>query len=498
MGTEKNNQIVAREDNPLINQAKELLVEAPATFLNMLPSSLEDESYIIFSMFYFQDKAEKIINQVDRDDFLDPLNQKVFDICEVLADSGEIITSYSLRAEFSRRFIGAWENWDVPSVWQLETRYNREAFIKIPDGLKGAIRRVKQDRAYREIIYRANDALLLARAREGDPLQIIAPLETLTHEILKTSSSVIVWADEAERQAQETYDKMDKGEFVAYPLGFPEIDKKLYGGGTWGGDLVLVSGVTSGGKTTFALNCSANDGELGLPNLYFTMEMKTFKVFSRQHSSRARIPGYLIRPKMSEIYPELNIREKLYNTGADMAKLPIGYIDSLRDMESIRRVTKFAVREKGVKRVYIDYLGLTAPSKRFKGSRFEAQSIVAEQAKEMAQELDVTVVALTQLRRKDKSEKSKNDIEGNLVEPTLDMLKNSGELENSADTVIFLWGEKGLEGEKDAIRHIYGKVAKQRNGELFKFELKFAPSIFTFTSIEKLMQLRQQMEEAEF
>jgi replicative DNA helicase len=174
-----------------------------------------------------------------------------------------------------------------------------------------------------------------------------------------------------------------------------------------------------------------------------------------------------------------------------MANLPIGFIDSVKDLETMRRVCKFAVREYGVSYLLFDYMGLMIPSRNFRGSRYDRASMVSEGLKELAGELNVPVVALSQLRRKYKEEKSAAQvIEGNEVEPSLDMLKESGSIENDADTVIFLWGEKAKEGEETAIREIRGKIAKQRNGKLDRFELRFAPDIFTFKSMSQLTAYR--------
>lgn len=225
--------------------------------------------------------------------------------------------------------------------------------------------------------------------------------------------------------------------------------------------------------------------------------MKSFKVFSRQHSAKAKIPGYKIRPFMTEKYGA-SVRETLYETGYEMAKRPLGYVDSVKDIDSIRRITKFAIREYGVKIIYIDYLGLCLPSRNFRGSRYERASSVSEKCKELAQELNIPVVGLVQLRRKYKEEKKKGDAEGNDIEPTLDMLKESGSYENDADTIIFLWGEKNKEGEMEALRHIYGRCAKQRQGYLFPFEMKFAPSIFKFSSMEQINSMRDTLREVDF
>lgn len=467
--------------------------QAKAGDIGLYPFSFEDEAYVIGLMYHNVAKAEEILTKLEEDDFYNKFNRDVFKIARLLTDSGTFVSSHNVIQEYARSLKdeGEEQPFNMPTIQELESRYHPESMIidvRRDNGLEGAIRRIKQDVSYREIVHKAQDAIMQASIRGGDPIEIVAGLETLSYDLQKKNSSVIIWADEAEKAAQETYDKLDRGDMVAHPSGFPELDKLLYGGGFWGGDLVVVSGATSGGKTTFALNLADNAGERGVRSLYFTMEMKTFKVFSRIHARKAKVPGYKIRPLMSELYGS-QVRDKLRSTGEAMARLPIGFIDSVKDMETIRRISKFAVREHGVQEIYIDYMGLATPSKRFKGSRYDRASAVSETCKEIAIELDVPVVALSQLRRSYKEEKAAAAEDGgNPVEPNLDMLKESGSIENDADTVIFLWGEKAREGEELAIRNINGKIAKQRNGMLGRFELKFAPDIFTFSSMEQLAE----------
>lgn len=448
-----------------------------------LPSSDEAEQVVLGAILLDPDLVDSTALHLEPEDFYSPLNRRIYKAMLALSERGALIDPILIGEELKKE--GSLESMGGVTTITNLTRglphfANTEEYIKT----------IKDKSRLRNLIRVCNSITGEALAEEEDAAIILDHAEDLIVEVVESrerQSRVIVWADQAEREAQETYDKLDAGEIIAIPTGYPEIDKLLYGGGFWAGDLVVVSGATSGGKTTFALNLADNAAELGFKSLYFTLEMKTFKVFSRIHSSKAKVPGYKIRPHMTELYGR-SVRERLRVTGAKMAKLPIGFIDSLKDLESMRRVCKFAVREFGVNYLLFDYMGLMRPSLKYNGSRYERASLVSEGLKEIAGELNVPVVALSQLRRKYKEEKSAAQvIEGNEVEPTIDMLKESGSIENDADTVLFLWGEKGREGEELAIRDIRGKIAKQRSGRIGRFELKFAPDIFTFSSMEQII-----------
>lgn len=454
-----------------------------------LPSSEESERCILGGIILSPNLIDAVSSELNPEEFYSPLYRRIYRAMIELA---------KYRRKIDPIFIGEELKKDgsIESFGGIATINNLTYGLPHFSDLSDYVEAVKEKAKLRAVVRACNE--IVSDVLEEEDNSILDRAEEMIHTAVGAgtrNSHLIVWADQAEREAQDTYDKLDRGEIIAVPTGFPEVDKDLYGGGFWQGDLVVVSGATSGGKTTFALNLADNAAGLGFKSLYFTLEMKTFKVFSRIHSSKAKVPGYKIRPHMTELYGKA-VRERLRATGLEMATLPIGFIDSLKDLETMRRVSKYAVRELGVTYLLFDYMGLMIPSRTFRGSRYDRASMVSEGLKELAGELNVPVVALSQLRRKYKEEKSAaQTIEGNEVEPTLDMLKESGSIENDADTVIFLWGEKGKEGEEMAIRDIRGKIAKQRNGKLARFGLKFAPDIFTFQSMGQLAADREEEHE---
>lgn len=462
-------------------QRREEFLERP------LPSSEESERCILGGIILSPNLIDSVSSELEPEEFYAPLHRRIFRAMIELAKIGRPVNPIFIAEELNKEG-------DVNAIGGITTITNLTYGLPHFTDLSDFVEAVKEKAKLRAVVRACNEIVANVLEQEEEATTILDRAEELIHTAVGAgtrNSRLIVWADQAEREAQETYDKLDRGEIIAVPTGFPEVDKKLYGGGFWQGDLVVVSGATSGGKTTFALNLADNAGVAGFKSLYFTLEMKTFKVFSRIHSSKAKVPGYKIRPNMTELYGKA-VRDRLRDTGLAMATLPIGFIDSVKDLETMRRVCKYAVRELGVTYLLFDYMGLMKPSRIFRGNRYERASMVSEGLKELAGECNVPVVALSQLRRKYKEEMSAAQvIEGNEVEPTLEMLKESGSIENDADTVIFLWGEKGKEGEEMAIRDIKGKIAKQRNGMLGRFELKFAPDIFTFQSMEQLTASRE-------
>lgn len=455
-----------------------------------LPSSEDSERAILGAILLDALLLTGVSVQLVPEDFYNPLHRRIYAAMLSLLAKGSKIDPIFIGEELE---LGGGSTASVGGVAAITNlTYGLPHFTDLADYV-----RVVREKAQLRLVIRACNETVKDILEGDDPPEVM--LEAAETRVTKAAGyskatdQLITWADQAEREAQDVYDKLDSGDIVTVPSGFPEIDNILYGGGFWGGDMVVLSGATSGGKTTMGLNMADNAAERGTGVLYFTMEMKTFKVFSRVHSAKAQVPAYKIRPHMTERHGE-KIRKTLRDTGYKIARLPIGFVDNMRDLESMSRVSKYAVHEKGVGLIIMDYMGLMSPSKNFKGSPYTRASMVSEGIKELAMKLDTPIVALSQLRRKYKEEKSAAQvIEGNEVEPTLDMLKESGSIENDADTVIFLWGEKAKEGEELAIRDIRGKIAKQRSGKIDRFELKFAPDIFKFTS-ERILYMNKDRE----
>lgn len=458
------------------------------------PSQRKLEDYILAMAFKDNSLADDILSVMEEEDFYDEFNTPVFRAIGNLREMGQKITTITVEADILAD-LGTDEGipFDYPSAQEIGKRF--KPFLNLtPDGLPDAMRRVKEDTNYRRIIDAAQLAIRAARKREGLPIEILSPLEEIQSKILMSGKPIIKWADELEREAQIEYDKMDRGEIVTIPFFYPEIDKYCWGGGCTLTDYVAVSGATSIGKTTFAVNMMLAGANKGIKDLYFTVEMRAFKIFSRVHSADSKIAGKKIAPNMTAEYGA-DIRRRLRETGANIATLPFGVVDNIRDMETVRKVTRVFVNKFGGQRIFIDYEGLFIPSKKYKGSPYERASIVSGMCKEISMEFGIPVIALNQLRRKTSQEKQNAQLQGataedgNEVEPTLEMLKESGAIENNADKVVFLWGEKGKEGEEEAIRDIKGKLAKNRDGGIGRFGLKFAPDIYTFSSPQALKEL---------
>ena len=209
------------------------------------------------------------------------------------------------------------------------------------------------------------------------------------------------------------------------PSGFESIDR--FTGGWQPQDLIIVGGASSMGKTSFALALAHNAAKHDYSTVVFSYEMSSTQLVSRLLSSetsidnRYLIKGTLTNEEWSTIHKATGVIEK-----APM------YIDECKSTELrylLNKIRQYVITKK-VKLVMIDYLQLV--SNMLKGrSREQEVSIIARSLKNIAKELDITIIALSQLSR---------GVERNAgCRPMLSNLRESGEIEQAADAVVFVY-----------------------------------------------------------
>ena len=255
------------------------------------------------------------------------------------------------------------------------------------------------------------------------------------------------------------------GSYTGIPSGFADLDNLT--SGFQNSEFVVIGARPSVGKTALALTMAANIAvQQRKPVGFFTLEMSAVALMQRLLAAEARLDSNRIRSGMlrpSDFHKITDAAGRLYDA-------PLFIEDSpnlkLLDLRAQARRMK---SNHSIEIVFIDYLTLIS-SENQDLPRHEQIAEISRSLKALARELDVPVLALSQVRR---------ETEGKL--PTLADLRESGSIEQDADVVMFLHRERGTdenlnERETDLI------VAKQRNGPVGKINLTFFPEYTTFES----------------
>jgi replicative DNA helicase len=276
-------------------------------------------------------------------------------------------------------------------------------------------------------------------------------------------------------EAWERLDKLhtDGQGMRGIPTGFADLDFKL--AGFQKSDLIILAARPSMGKTALALDiarqASVNHGiKVGI----FSLEMSSQQLVDRMLAAQSNVDAWKMRTgKLSRQDDFESIREGLDK----LSKAPI-YIDdqpgnSILKMRSIARRLK---GEKGLDLIVVDYLQLMVPTQTKNDNVVQQVTEISRSLKNLARELDVPVLALSQLSRA---------IEQRGGKPRLSDLRDSGSIEQDADVVMFIHREDKYKEEEEKTNIAEILIEKHRNGETGKVELFFNEKKATFQSMDK-------------
>jgi len=341
--------------------------------------------------------------------------------------------------------------------------------------------------------------------------QILRGLITSSHEIAKAAyegtNDAFDILDQAERKIFEiteshltqSYQGMDRAvrdalEYIeaihsqtqqkfSVPTGFYELDEIL--GGFQKSDLVIVAARPSMGKTAFALTIARNAAvDHDIPVGIFSLEMSTMQLIIRLLCAEGRLNAHLVRtgklPHSEGV--------KLSKNAHKLIEAPIYVDDSpAQTVLEIRAKARRLKVEKNVGMIIIDYLQLMQGHTKAE-SREREISHISRSLKSLAKELNIPVIALSQLNRAVETRTDKR--------PQLSDLRESGSIEQDADVVIFLNRPEYYGIEKDANGESLEGVAevivgKQRNGPTGSVKLAFIKEYARFENLAKARQIEE-------
>jgi replicative DNA helicase len=270
---------------------------------------------------------------------------------------------------------------------------------------------------------------------------------------------------------QIEYLREHKDEVRGVPTGFPDIDNLL--AGLQKSDLIILAARPSIGKTTFALDIARNVALSGRAVGIFSLEMSAGQLVQRMLSAESRVDAWAIRTGHGLSSAHFST---LQEAASRLQKAPI-YIDDQagNSIVKMRAVARRLKSEHGLELIIIDYLQLIHASKNYDNMVNQITEI-SHALKQLARELDVPVLALSQLSRA---------IETRGGKPRLSDLRDSGTIEQDADVVMFLHREDRYkdQAEKDNIVEVL--IEKHRNGAIGKADLLFDAKTTTLLSIDK-------------
>lgn len=279
---------------------------------------------------------------------------------------------------------------------------------------------------------------------------------------VSTGTSVVALLDYIQNRAAGNVDSM--------PTGLTDLDE-LLDGGLRPGQLVIIGARPSMGKSALAVSIGMNVAQAGQPVAMFSLEMPTQELAMRQLSMISQI--HLSKIRRSERLNSENDWPRLTAGVEDLRKIPFHIsAQSGININQLRARARKHKRQYGLKLLIVDYLGLMGQTNP-KDNRNNALGEATRGMKNLAKELGIPIICLAQLGR---------DVEKRTgARPVLSDLRDSGEIEQDADIVIFIDrpAMRGQDGEEWK-RYAEAIVAKQRNGSLGSVTLRYVGEHVTF------------------
>ena len=433
------------------------------------PHDIDAEQAVLGSMLTDKDAVNSAIEVLKEDAFYRNDNQAIYQAIINLYNKSEPIDIITLKDELESmdKFeqIGGYEYLaSLPD--KVPTTANVQKYIKI----------VEEKALLRKLIKTANEIIELGYNPTEDVEDIMDGAEKKIFDIMQSKNQkgytpikdVLV---ESFTKLEELYNR--KQHVTGVPTGFVELDYKT--AGLHGSELILVAARPAMGKTAFALNIATNAALRGnAPVAIFSLEMSKDQLVNRILCSEAMVDSNKVRTgKLEE-----DDWVKLAGAIGPLSESEI-YIDDTPGISvmEIRTKCRKLKMEKNLGLVVIDYLQLVQGSNKRAGSREQEISEISRSLKILAKELNVPVIALSQLSRAVEQRPDHR--------PMLSDLRESGAIEQDADIVMFLYRDDyyNKESEKKDIAEVI--IAKQRGGSTGTVELLWMGNYTKFANLER-------------
>ena len=439
-----------------------------ALIKRILPHSIEAEQSVIGSMIMDRDAILIASEMLTSDDFYQKQYGIIFDTMVELCNEGRPVDLITLQNRLKEKDL-------PPDISSMD--YVRDLITTVPTSAN--IRyyaEIVSDKAVLRRLIKANEEVANACYLEHQPVkEILEESEKKLFNILQRDvSGEYVPIQQIVLEAIDTIEKASrlKGAVTGIPTGFIDLDYKT--AGMHNSDLVLIAARPSMGKTAFVLNIAQYMAcRKDVTVAIFSLEMSKTQLVNRLLSMESHVDAQILRTGNLEGDDWTKLVE-----GANIIGRSNLIIDdtpgiSIAEMRSKCRKYKL---EHGLDIVMIDYLQLMSGSGRY-DSRQQEISDISRSLKSLARELNVPVIALSQLSRAVEQRPDHR--------PMLSDLRESGAIEQDADVVMFIYRDDYYhkDTEKKDIAEII--IAKQRNGPIGTIELVWLPKYTQFVNMKK-------------
>ena len=436
------------------------------------PQSVEAEKSLLGSLLLDKEAIIKVADFLQRRDFYKKSHQEIYQVILDLFEKGEPIDILSVSTRLKEKNLLE----DIGDAGYLTELIN---YVPTASNVLNYAKIAQKKRILRDLIQAAYQIERLGHDESNDTDIVLDRAEKIIFGIAQKSlSQRFVSLKENLKDAFERIDKLShhKDDLRGIPTGFIDLDNKL--AGLQKSDLVILASRPSLGKSALSLNIAAHAAIKHKKTVgIFSLEMSKDQVIDRLIAFQANIDLWRLRTGRLSSSEEDNDFAKIQKALGVLAEAPI-YVDdsAILNVLQMRAMARRLQAEKGLDLLIVDYLQLLEP-------RGQTQNIVQQMTeisrslKALARELNIPVLALSQLSRA--VEQRTPHI------PRLADLRETGALEQDADVVLFIYREDRYDSNSSKKNIADIIIAKHRNGPIGKIELYFDERKICFRNLEK-------------
>jgi replicative DNA helicase len=434
------------------------------------PSHVEAERSVLAACLLSRDAFLEVAELLRAEDFYRPRHGKIFETIQKVDEQGEPVDLVTLSDALE-------SSGELDKVGGLE--YLSELFTAVPTAANARYwaKIVNRKAVLRSLIEVTNEAQRTAFEDSEDLDVILDDAEKGIFQLSQNRSQVPYYGiKDVVLESFEQIEKLfDQKELVTgVPSGFKDLDKLT--SGFHESELIILAARPAMGKTSFVLNMMTNaaiHAEPAHPVLFCSLEMSRHQLAMRLLCSEARVEGHKLRTgHLSEQdWPNLTM------AAGQLSEAPI-FIDDAAglNLPQIRSKARRAKAEHDIGMLIIDYLQLMEVGKAVE-SRTQEISQISRALKSLARELQIPVVALSQLSRQVEGRQDKR--------PMLSDLRESGAIEQDADVVLFLYRDEyyNRNSEERGVAELI--IGKQRSGPIGTVKLAFREQFTQFRDLAR-------------
>ncbi len=457
-------------------------VQTEASLQKLPPQNIEAEQMVLGAILIENDSINKVIETLSPDDFYKDTHRRIFKVMLDMFETGDAIDLVTL-SDALRGKIG------LEAVGGASYLATLVSLVPTAANIKYHARIVREKAVLRKLIHSATDIITQSYEDSRTVVNIDELLDRAEKSIFEIAQGKIKDSFVSMKNivghsfaiVERLYEKKEMVTGLA--TGFLDLDERT--SGFQQSDLIIIAGRPSMGKTAFCLNIAAHAAiEKGKSVAIFSLEMSKEQLVLRMLGSESRVDAHKLRTG------HLSDRDwtPLSTAAGRLAEAPI-FIDDTAAISVLetRAKARRLKADQGLDLIIVDYLQLMR-GRGDEGSREQEISNISRSLKALAKELQVPVIALSQLNRAVETRPGKEK------RPMLADLRESGAIEQDADVILFIYRDEvynkcecpydgeclcGQRGKAEVI------IGKQRNGPIGKVDLTFVNRYTRFENAEK-------------